>query len=172
MARSLNKVLLVGHLGADPEVRVTSTGQTVTTFSLATNRQWQGKDGSTQEETDWHTVVAWDRLAQICAEHLTKGRLVFVEGRLRYRSWESAGQKFYKTEIVASDMLILDSKGAAQPEYTEEDEDVGARHASPLPDARPARASAAVAAGKGNGRSRASAVAEPVAVEDVDELPF
>ncbi|HYO48969.1 MAG TPA: single-stranded DNA-binding protein, partial [Chloroflexia bacterium] len=66
--------------------------------------------------TDWHTIVAWDRLAQICNEHLTKGRLVFVEGRLRYRSWESNGQKFYKTEVVASDMLILDPKGTGVTE--------------------------------------------------------
>src|SRR3712207_4207228 len=111
MARTLNRVQLIGRLGGDPEMKVTSTGMQVTTFSLATNRQWQSKDGVTQEETDWHTIVAWDRLAQVCAEHLSKGRLVFVEGRIQYRSWESNGQKMYKTEVVASDMLILDSKG-------------------------------------------------------------
>jgi single-strand DNA-binding protein len=116
MARTLNRVQLIGRLGGDPEMRITTSGMAVTTFSLATDRQWQDSEGNLREETDWHTVVAWDRLAQICNEHLTKGRLVFVEGRLRYRSWESNGQKFYKTEVVASDMLILDPKGVAVPE--------------------------------------------------------
>jgi single-strand DNA-binding protein len=111
MARTLNRVQLIGRLGGDPEMRITTSGMAVTTFSLATDRQWQDREGNMREETDWHTVVAWDRLGQICNEHLTKGRLVFVEGRLRYRSWESNGQKFYKTEVVASDMLILDPKG-------------------------------------------------------------
>ena len=116
MARTLNRVQLIGRLGGDPDMRITTSGMPVTTFSLATDRQWQDREGNTREETDWHTVVAWDRLAQICNDHLTKGRLVFVEGRLRYRSWESNGQKFYKTEIVASDMLILDPKGVGVPD--------------------------------------------------------
>ena len=116
MARTLNRVQLIGRLGGDPEMRITTSGIPVTTFSLATDRQWQDREGNTREETDWHTVVAWDRLAQICSDHITKGRLVFVEGRLRYLSWESNGQKFYKTEVVASDMLILDPKGVTVPE--------------------------------------------------------
>src|SRR5690242_4446380 len=111
MARTLNKVQLIGRLGGEPETRVVQSGMSVTTFSVATNRQWTAKDGTVQEETEWHTVVAWDRLGQVCAEHLHKGRLVYVEGRLHTRSWETNGQKNYKTEVVASDMLILDSKG-------------------------------------------------------------
>jgi single-strand DNA-binding protein len=111
MARTLNKVLLIGRLGADPEFRYTTTGMPVATFPIATNRQWVGKDGNLQEQTEWHNIVAWDRLAQICADHLTRGRLVFIEGRLQTRSWEVNGQKVYRTEVVASDMLILDSKG-------------------------------------------------------------
>src|SRR4051794_28509896 len=111
MARTLNKVQLIGRLGQDPQMRYTQSGTPVTTFSLATNRQWQGKDGTMQDETDWHTVVAWDKLGQICSEHLTKGRLVYIEGRLQNRSWEQDGQTRYKTEIVASDMLILDTRG-------------------------------------------------------------
>jgi single-strand DNA-binding protein len=114
MARSLNKVLLIGRLGGDPEMRYTSSGMPVTTFSLATNRQWTDKEGNAQEETDWHNVVAWDRLAQICNEHLAKGRLIYLEGRLRTRTYEANGQKQYRTEIVASDMVMLDSAGGTQ----------------------------------------------------------
>src|ERR1700730_13077578 len=114
MARTLNRVQLIGRLGGDPELRYTSAGLPVATFSLATNRQWPGKDGSLQEETEWHTIVAWDKLAQICSEHLSKGRLVFIEGRIHTRSWESNGQKQFKTEIVAADMLILDSRQTAE----------------------------------------------------------
>jgi single-strand DNA-binding protein len=110
MARTLNKVQLIGRLGADPETRYTQAGMQVTTFSLATNRQWVGKDGEAQEETEWHSVVTWDKLAQICSEYLVKGALVFIEGRLHTRSWETDGHKQYRTEVVASDMLMLDSR--------------------------------------------------------------
>ena len=114
MARTLNKVQLIGRLGADPETRFTQSGIQVTTFSLATNRQWTGKDGQPQEETEWHSVVTWDKLAQICSEYLVKGALVFVEGRLHTRSWETDGHKQYRTEIVASDMLMLDTRSARE----------------------------------------------------------
>src|SRR6266513_2814316 len=114
MAKTLNRVQLIGRLGADPELRHTAAGLPVATFNLATNRQWPGKDGSIQEETEWHTIVAWDKLAQICSEHLTKGRLIYIEGRIHTRSWDSNGQKQYKTEIVANDMLILDSRQTAE----------------------------------------------------------
>lgn len=159
MARTLNRVQLIGRLGGDPEMRVTSSGMQVTTFSLATNRQWQGKDGTTQEETDWHTIVAWDRLAQVCAEHLSKGRLVYVEGRIQYRSWESNGQKMYKTEVVASDMLILDSKGTA-PVVAEPEPQ--AEVASP-------RAAARATARRSEPRGRAAVLDD---TEDVEDLPF
>ncbi len=156
MARSLNKVLLIGRLGADPEMRYTGTGMPVTTFSLATNRQWIDKEGNAQEETDWHNVVAWDRLAQICNEHLAKGRLVYLEGRLRTRTYEANGQKQYRTEIVASDMLMLDSAGVAEPGRG----NVEAEAVAP----------AKVAATSGSrGRGRA---AEPRNQDDEDELPF
>ncbi|MEO8284944.1 MAG: single-stranded DNA-binding protein [Chloroflexota bacterium] len=114
MAKTLNRVQLIGHLGGDPELRHTANGMPVATFNIATNRQWPGKDGTLQEETEWHSIVVWDRLATICSEHLAKGRLVYIEGRIHTRSWESNGQKQYKTEIVASDMLILDTKQAAE----------------------------------------------------------
>jgi single-strand DNA-binding protein len=110
MARTLNKVTLIGRLGRDPEMRYTASGTAVTTFTLATNRFRQGPDGQPQDETDWHTIVTWDKLAETCNQFLTKGRLVYVEGHLQTRSWEQDGQKRYKTEVVAREMIILDSK--------------------------------------------------------------
>jgi single-strand DNA-binding protein len=157
MARSLNKVQLIGRLGADPEMRYTGSGMPVTTFSLATNRQWTDREGNAQEETDWHNIVAWDRLAQICNEHLAKGRLVYVEGRLRTRTYEANGQKQYRTEIVASDMLMLDSVGGA--EHANGREDAGKQV--------PARATAQAGS---RGKTRA---AEPRELDDdSEELPF
>lgn len=166
MARTLNRVQLIGRLGGDPEMRVTSSGMQVTTFSLATNRQWQSKDGIAQEETDWHTIVAWDRLAQVCAEHLSKGRLVYVEGRIQYRSWESNGQKMYKTEVVASDMLILDSKGTPGLEAEPAREPVSAKA-----QARPAVRQARQAEGRSQ-RSQRQQTALLDDTEDVEDLPF
>jgi single-strand DNA-binding protein len=111
MARSLNKVTLIGRLGRDPEMRYTASGTAVTTFTIATNRFRQGVDGGQgQEETDWHTIVTWDKLAETCNQFLTKGRMVYVEGSLQTRSWEQDGQKRYKTEVVAREMIILDTK--------------------------------------------------------------
>src|SRR3954470_10378216 len=149
MARTLNRVQLIGHLGGDPEVRHTGTGLPVATFSLATNRQWPGKDGTQQEETEWHTIVVWDKLAQICSEHLSKGRLVYIEGRLHTRSWEYNGQKQQKTEIVASDMLILDSRQSAAQSALDEVELV---QAIPKPAPRIAE-SARTVASPSRGRS-------------------
>ena len=114
MAKGLNKVMLIGRLGADPEIRYTADGTPVATFSLATD--YPVKRGDQWEtETDWHRVVAWRRLAEVCSEYLSKGRLVYVEGGLRTRSWEDRdGNKRWTTEVVARDMQILDSKGAAK----------------------------------------------------------
>jgi single-strand DNA-binding protein len=100
-------------VGRDPEMRYLQSGEPVTTFSLATNRRWTGQDGQPREETEWHNVVAWRRLAEQCNEYLVKGRLVYVEGRLQTRSWEdqATGQKRYRTEVVADRMVLLDSRG-------------------------------------------------------------
>jgi single-strand DNA-binding protein len=113
MAGSLNKVQLIGNVGRDPEMRYLQSGEPVTTFSLATNRRWTGQDGQPREETEWHNVVAWRRLAEQCNEYLTKGRKIYVEGRLQTRSWDdpATGQKKYRTEIVADRMLLLDARG-------------------------------------------------------------
>ncbi len=113
MARDLNKVMLIGRLGADPEARSTSTGSTVVNFSLATGDSYKDKTtGQTVEKTEWHRIVAWDKLGEICRQYLHKGSLVYIEGRLQTRSWDDkeTGKKNYMTEIVATDMQILTPK--------------------------------------------------------------
>ena len=115
MARDLNKVMLIGRLGTDPEMRYTPSGSPVTQFRMACSRSWTGQDGQTREETDWFTVVGWNKLAEIMGQYLTKGAKVYIEGRLRNRSWEGQdGQKRYVTEIIANDMIMLDTKRTAE----------------------------------------------------------
>ena len=104
----INKVILVGNLGADPEVRKTNNQQTFTQFSLATSESWVNRDGERQEKTEWHRIVVWGKLAETCAKHLAKGRQVFIEGRLQTRSWETEqGQKRFTTEVIANQVLFL-----------------------------------------------------------------
>lgn len=111
MSRTLNKVILIGNLGKDPEMRFTASGSAVTNFPVATTRFTRTADGTSQEETDWHTVVAWDKLAETCNQYLRKGSKVYIEGRLQTRSWDDpTGQKRYKTEIIAHEMIMLDSR--------------------------------------------------------------
>jgi single-strand DNA-binding protein len=112
--RSLNKVQLIGHLGADPELRYTANGVAVATFSLATNESYKGDDDTWQERTEWHNIVAWRRTAEVASEYLAKGRQVYIEGRLQTRSWEGQdGVKRYTTEIVARDLILLGGRGDA-----------------------------------------------------------
>ena len=104
----INKVILVGRLGTDPEMKNTATGQTVTRINLATSESWVNREGERQEKTEWHRVVIWGKLAETCAQHLSKGRQVYVEGRLQTRSWETdKGDKRFSTEVVASQVLFL-----------------------------------------------------------------
>jgi single-strand DNA-binding protein len=108
----VNKVILVGNLGSDPEVRTTPGGQRVANFRLATSRQWTGQDGQRQEKTEWHSIVAWGKLADICERYLQKGKQVYVEGRLETRSWQDKeGQTKYKTEIICETMQMLGRAG-------------------------------------------------------------
>ncbi|MBK6847149.1 MAG: single-stranded DNA-binding protein [Proteobacteria bacterium] len=110
----INKVILIGNLGADPELRFTAGGQAVADLRLATSRRWRGKDGSTQEDTQWHRVVVWGKQAEQCKEFLSKGRQVYIEGRLQTRSWEDRdGNKRYTTEVVAQDIQFSAAAGAA-----------------------------------------------------------
>jgi len=106
-----NKVTLVGRLGSDPEVKYTQSGTPVATFSLATSETWK-KDGEKQEKTEWHKIVTWERLAEVCGEYLTKGKLVLIEGKLQTRSWDDKeGNRRQVTEIVAKTMVMLGSTG-------------------------------------------------------------
>jgi single-strand DNA-binding protein len=109
MAKSVNKVILVGNLGKDPEVKYTPSGTAVAKFSLATNERYKDKNGEWQDRTEWHNIVAWQRTAEIAGEYLKKGRTVYVEGRLRTDSWDDkeTGQKKYRTEIVVENLVLL-----------------------------------------------------------------
>ncbi len=109
-----NKAILVGRLGSDPEVRYTPSGVAVANFNIATSEEWKDKDtGEKKERTEWHRIVAWSRLGEICGEYLSKGRQVYIEGRIQTRSWEDRdGNKRYTTEIVASDVQFLGGRDA------------------------------------------------------------
>lgn len=121
-ARSLNKVMLIGNLTRDPELRTTPNGSAVCTFGLATNSVWKTSDGVVEESTEFHNVVCWNKLAEICNQLLRKGMKVYVEGELRTRTWEDeGGQKRWKTEIKISDMILLDGKGKVSVDAVKED---------------------------------------------------
>lgn len=114
MARGLNKVMVIGNLGRDPEMRYMPSGRPVTSFSVATSRSWTNADGERREETEWFNVVAWGNLAEICKQHLRKGQEVYVEGRLQTRGWEdSKGKKRFRTELVANEVILLGERHAA-----------------------------------------------------------
>lgn len=108
----INKAILIGNLGADPEVRYTQNGTAVANFNVATNERWKGQDGQMQDHTEWHRIVAFARLGEICGEYLSKGSKVYIEGRIQTRKWEDKdGITRYTTEIVARNMQMLDPKG-------------------------------------------------------------
>ena len=110
----INKVIIIGRMGADPEVKTVTGGNTVARLSVATSEQWKDREGQKQERTEWHRVVVWGKLAELCGKYLAKGRQVYVEGRLQTRSWEDQqGQKKYATEIVANTVQFLGSGGAS-----------------------------------------------------------
>ena len=116
----INKAILVGRLGKDPEVRYTPDGTMVTTFRLATDEQWKDKSGERVQKTEWHTIVTFRKLAEICGNYLSKGKLVYIEGKIQTRSWDDKdGNKRYSTEIVANNMMMLDSKGQGKDITTE-----------------------------------------------------
>ena len=134
MAKSVNKVILIGNLGKDPEVKYTPSGTAIAKFSLATNERYKDKAGEWQDRTEWHNIVAWQRTAEIAGEYLKKGRSVYIEGRLQTRSWEdkTSGQKKYMTEIVANDLVLL---GGGRGEGGEASGGKGARSAAAGSDA-------------------------------------
>jgi single-strand DNA-binding protein len=142
----INKVILVGRLGKDPEIRSTPGGQTVAKFTVATDERYTDKSGEKQERTEWHNIVAWARLAEICGQYLRKGSLVYIEGSIRTDSWEDkeSGQKKYRTEIIAREMKMLDRK----------------------------RDSSGEEGGGGYGSRRPAAATAGGPPEDEDEVPF
>lgn len=118
MARGLNKVMIIGHLGRDPEIRYTPSGRPVTSFNVATTRTWTSYEGERKEETEWFNVVAWGPLAEICNQHLSRGQQVYIEGRLQTRGWEDEqGRRHFRTEVVAQEMIILGDRQS--PHYVQ-----------------------------------------------------
>ena len=128
MARGLNKVMIIGHVGRDPEMRYTPSGRPVTSFSVATSRTWTSAEGERREETEWFNVVAWGNLAEICKTHLAKSLQVYVEGRLQTRGWEDeTGKKHFRTELVANEMILLGDRRQhpADLDFVDEDGESG-----------------------------------------------
>ena len=152
MARDLNKVQMTGRLGADPEMRYTPQGHAVTTFRAASNRSWRTAEGEAHEDTEWFRVVAWNKLAEICNQWLSKGSRVYVEGRMQTRQWQDQeGQTRYQTEIVAIDIIILDSRRDATPAALDD---------TPTPTPAPATT-----------HTRATSIATPAKAAKVARLP-
>jgi single-strand DNA-binding protein len=126
MPNSINKVILLGNLTRDPEVKATANNQSLTTFGMATNRSFTIASGEKREQTDFHTVVTWGRLADLCAQYLKKGKKVYVDGRIQMREWtDEAGQKKFKTEIIAENVIFLDKhERVVTPEASEDVTDI------------------------------------------------
>ena len=167
--RGVNKVILIGNVGADPELRYTASGTAVSNFNMATNENWTDNSGERQERTEWHRIVVWGRLAEICNQYLRMGSKVYIEGRLQTRSWEGQdGQKRYTTEVVARDMQLLDSR---------EDAEGGGGYQQapgpPQPAGPPQAAGPPQSAGPGQGQDKGGpGQAEPPPYPADDDLPF
>ena len=142
----VNKVILIGRLGGDPEIRYTPSGAAVANFTMATSENWKDKDGQKQEKTEWHKIVVFAKLAEICGEYLHKGKQIYIEGRIQTRSWEDRdGNKRYTTEIVANQMQMLGNKGDSPQ--------------------------SASSGGSGGSGGRPSSAEEPP-VPDMEDIPF
>ncbi|MGI9324187.1 MAG: single-stranded DNA-binding protein [Pseudomonadales bacterium] len=162
MARGINKVILIGNLGRDPETRYSQGGNAVTKFSVATSEGWRDRNsGEQQERTEWHNVVCFSKLAEIAGEYLRKGSKVYIEGSLSTSSWEQDGQKKYRTEVIARDMQMLDSRGGGMGGGMG---DGGGQ----FDNSQPARSS-----GGGGGGGGGNAQPAPLSDEDFDDdIPF
>lgn len=172
MARDLNKVQLTGRLGADPEMRFTPQGTSVTEFRVASNRTWKDRDGHQHEDTEWFRIVAWDKLGEICNQYLTRGSHVYVEGRLQTRKWtDKDGNDRYITEVIAQDMIMLSSRngggsgrGGSMEYQADYEPDMEESAGSPPP--RPANREPAPAARPAPRRN------QPQPIESDDDIPF
>jgi len=188
MSKDLNKVQLTGRLGKDPEVRHTPQGNVVTQFTVASNRRWRTADGQDNTDTEWFNVVAWNKLAEICGDYLRKGSRVYIEGRLQTRSWDDqeSGQKRYKTEVIASDMIMLDRKSDMEGgrdygdgDFVDEPEQPRSqapqrRAPAPAPERAPSNQGGVRQPARSNGSSVAAQPRRPSAppIEDDEDLPF
>jgi len=165
MTRSLNKVTLIGNLTHDPELRYTPQGTAVCTFSIATNRQWTTDSGEKKDDAEFHRVVAWNKLAEICAQYLGKGRKVYVEGRLQTRDWKTKeGDDRQTTEIVINEMIILDGRGGSAPQ---DDFDVSTAQVEGVGHAKDKSNT-----GKSKGKSNVSKKTDDDAKDDDEDIPF
>ena len=168
MARGINKVILVGNLGVDPETRYTQGGSPVTNFRIATSENWKDKQsGESKERTEWHSIVCFGRLAEIAGEYLRKGSKVYVEGSLRTSSWEADGQTRYKTEVICNEMQMLDSRGGGG----------GGMGGGGYGADAGSRAGAGGGGAPGGGRAQQGRTPEPVSNPDTlddfdDDIPF
>ncbi|CAN5633281.1 single-stranded DNA-binding protein [soil metagenome] len=113
MSKDLNKVLLIGRLGKDPEMKYTNTGVAFCTFSLATSESYKGENNTVVEKTEWHNIVAWRKLAEICSQYLKKGSKIYAEGKISTSTYEKEGEKKYSTRIILTEMIMLDTKGGS-----------------------------------------------------------
>lgn len=173
--KDLNKAMLTGYLGADPELRYTPQGSAVCSFRVGSGRSWRDQSGNPHDDTEWFRIVAWDKLGEICHQYLTKGTRVYIEGRLQTRKWQDKdGQDRYTTEVIASDMIILSSKDRpAERDDEPGDDDVlfPQRPAAPAP-TRPA-APAAPTRAAGVRKSSVGAVRNvPQPIDNDEDLPF
>ena len=188
MAKDLNKVMLTGHLGADPEMRYTESGNAVTSFRVASGRSWKSEDGTQHDDTEWFRVVAWNKLGEICNQYLSKGARVYIEGRLQTRQWQDQeGVTRYSTEVIANDMIMLSNRQDRQGQQEESDEEPAAPVAPPQRRTAPAPVSPAAAmqrgvpaarAATGNGNARGGTAPRPAArnvpqaIDNDEDLPF
>ncbi|KKS00398.1 MAG: Single-stranded DNA-binding protein [Candidatus Levybacteria bacterium GW2011_GWB1_41_21] len=176
MPRSLNRVQLIGNLTRDPELRYTPQGTAVCSFGIATNRSWTTDSGEKKEDAEFHKIVAWNKLAELCSQFLVKGRKVFVEGRLSTRSWNAQdGTQKTTTEIIISDMILLDSssRGARKAEESEESEEKEEAQEAPEKETKPSAAKPArPAGGAKEGKGGKPVKKEPAEEVAPDDIPF
>jgi single-strand DNA-binding protein len=170
----LNKVLLIGNLGRDPEVRSTPSGQQVATFTLATSRRWRDRDGNRQEQTEWHTVVCWGKQAEIAGQYLTKGKQIYVEGRLQTRSWDdkTSGEKRYKTEIVCDNFQMLGGRTGGGGDFDHEPGEGGGGGGSSYGGGGGGRSYGGGGGGGGNRGGGSSGPPDFGPGPDDDDIPF
>lgn len=178
MAKDLNKVMLTGYLGADPEMRYTAQGSAVTTFRVASGRSWKSADGTQHDDTEWFRVVAWEKLGEICNQYLTKGTRVYIEGRLQTRKWQDQnGQDRYTTEVIANDMIILSNKQDRAVPVADYEAPIDDEMVEPSPPRRPVANTTPPRSSTGNGARPTSAARPaarnvPQAIEGDEDLPF